>query len=506
MVASLDEDIVIVPTCGLWLSPWWLMHADTIWPHTMDDFNYDRRTVALRPRQWEQTCRDENLYQLLRVEECQFPFSGITSCWCAGGPRYNIAGPFESLRERIDDAVHGMARQLRLAEKWIPSPVTMLEGEADLIAAILRWALHHAERVPECQMILGQPAKGEVYGFSYLSERGGVISLRNPSMHEQTVTVPLAPLSPEERYCVQVSYPYRQLLAANATRVTSPSITVEPHGVVIVEVQPAASLQRPALSGCRYSIIDDTPGELTVDVWTEPGQETPVQVVSASTFLQLLVDGQQTPLSDAHLAELTSPLKGRPYAVRVDSLPPVKDRDSVERQTARVNLPASSRCETVALSNPYVPSCCETVALSNTRVMLLSETSRVRSPRLSVNMGGWFGGLPVETVVGDGWTAYTVRIDSRELNVIGWGFAPEPDNAPLPRSSLWLISERRLVATRLTVHYSPAGTCEGAPLLPTPFAGVRREILRLDSPDAEPATGLPWTDEYAAGLVATGLT
>lgn len=503
MVASLDEDIVIVPTCGMWLSPWWLMHADTIWPHTMWDFNYDRRPVALKPRLWEQTCRDENLYQLLRVEECQFPFSGITSCWCAGGPRYNIAGPFEPLRERLDDAVHGTSRQLRLAEKWIPSPVTMLEGEADFIAALLKWAFHHADRVPECQMILGQPAKGQVYGFSYLGEHGGVISLRNPSMREQSVTVPLAPLSLEEQYSVQVTYPYRHLLTASATRDTSCSVGVEPYGVVIVEVQPAPADQRPAVSGCRYSIIEDSPGELTVELWAEPGKETPVRIVSGTAMLSVLIDGEQTSLTDPHVAQMTIPSKGQPFSVPITSLPSVKDRDGVERQMVRVDIPGAF-CKSppefgTTTKHPHAqfvdaPNSWRTPV--DTRVLLLSETSRVRSPRLSVNMGGWFGGLPFETVVGDGWTAYAVRIDLRELNIIGWGFSPEPGDAPQPRSSLWLINERHLVAKQLTISYTPAAI-EQPPSLPTPFAGLRREIFRIDHPDAEPVTGLPWTDEYA---------
>jgi len=477
-VAALREDLTIVPTCGMWLSPWWLMHADMIWPHGMWDFNYCRKPFALEPRDWALTYRDQNLYELFRKEECQFPISGVTFCGCLGGPRYNIAGPTEKSKKLADAVVHAYARQLALRRKELSSPMHLSDTMWEMLRGALRWALHRSERAAEGRMILGEPARGELYGYSHLGEAGGVMSLRNPSMHAQTVCLPLDGLAEGGEYGIELTYPYRRVLARAATREDRIPVTIGPYEVTAVEARPIADLSRPVLEGVSYTIVSDEPGTLVCDVWSEPGNAVAATVHSPSPICAVQIGDGDPAEARGHTATIELPPFGQKKPVRVKPLPPRKDKEGGMRNCVRIDVPDSSEA----------------------RLVLLARETTVRSPVISVNMGGWFGGLPYGVSKGEGWVAYFVDLDPQEMNAITWRLTDDADGQQ-PKTALLLLLERKLVRQRITVRYERVEHRDDWPELPTPFADVQTEVVLLHPLEgaADVVTNedaLPWVEEF----------
>jgi hypothetical protein len=153
-----NPDLRLVPTSGMWLSPWWLMHAHVIWPHGMMDFDYCRGPVAVNPRDWELTLRDQEFHRLLRQERGRFPLSGMVFMGMAAGPRYNIAGPYETRESYTRTLTHNVARQIRGPERYADIPPSGLAEDWDTTAQTIRWSFDRYHRVPDGEVVLGEPA------------------------------------------------------------------------------------------------------------------------------------------------------------------------------------------------------------------------------------------------------------------------------------------------------------------------------------------------------------
>jgi len=481
LIALLQElreaspDVVLNPTSGMWLSPWWLMHAETIWPHTMWDFNYNRQPVCTSPRDWEHTNRDENVYQLLRVERCRFPFSGICSFVLHYGPRYNVAGPHEDLRSFVNTLVHSNARQLTITDKHLSSPLNMDKARWDAMAETLRWTLYWTDKVPDGTMILGRPAKGELYGYSYLGNHGGIVLLRNPSMFSQTGRVPLDALNGKDDFALEITYPCRKTLGIGKRDQLNKisKITAEPYEVIVLEIKPLREIAYPLLSGCRYAITKKEAGKITFEIYNEPGQALDVSAIGYRGIKSMRAEGGVVKGARAHLAS-----KLTKDSVRIIPLAPrtVQGLDGAGKpfkvQTARLDIPESEKAT----------------------VRIVAKEEKARLLRISANMGGWFGGLPYRACLGKGWTAYEIDLDYRDMNVISWGF---PEGEPA-NYSVWLIRSYRLEKRRIEVSYKADKRKPAPPQLPTPFAGLITETLKVAPTGKRVGDGL-WTDEYAQG-------
>jgi hypothetical protein len=123
---------------------------------------------------------------------------------------------------------------------------------------------------------------------------------------------------------------------------------------------------------------------------------------------------------------------------------------------------------------------------------ILTGQEKLSPLKLSVNMGGWYGGLPYKVCRGRGWAAYDVQLDPRQMNVIRWGF-PEKDTPP--GATMWLLRRWRLQASRVTVSFQPSGDGSPKPELPTPFAGMVSSAVNVTAiTDQITVNGKPWTD------------
>jgi len=465
--------IRLVPTSGMWLSPWWLMHADVIWPHGMIDFNYERGPVSTQPRDWELTLRDQEFHRLLRVEQGRFPLSGMLYMGMGGGPRYNVAGPHESRESFLRTDVYGMARQLKCPERYVDGPPNDLAEDWDAVADTVRWALDRHDRVPDGKMILGEPAQGEVYGFQHLGPEGGVVTLRNPTMFPKHATVPVESLDARTELVAMMTFPYRRCLGVGTRdRIAARlGIDLEPHAVVVVEIRPRQSLIRPVLCGGRHALVEETPETVVYDVFQETGEPLALEVVSSFPLRGVSVDGAET---ETPAGRLDLPGRGTRQELELIRLPTeaVPDPDGIVAQTFRLDIPDSHTAT----------------------ARILADNERLHPLKLTVNTGGWYGGLPYRVCRGRGWTAYDVELDAHDMNIVRWGFPPE--DAP-PAANLWLLHSRQLERRRIAIAFGHRPN-KPWPELPTPFAGTVHDAVCVSRAAAKDAgSKAPWTDEYA---------
>ncbi|MBM4038027.1 MAG: hypothetical protein FJ290_05890 [Planctomycetes bacterium] len=172
--------IFLDPTCGMWLSPWWLPYCDAIWGSVSGDYP-DIIVPAPIVRDSATTTRDAVFRQRVR-EHPGYPPSAIEHL-----------GIIVITPEKWEDnAIAVVGRGCRLLTLYI-NPKFFLKGDRDwaFLASVLKWTRHNAATLGHTTLIGGDPFKREWYGYAHFAADRGIISLRNPFIEPQKVSLKL---------------------------------------------------------------------------------------------------------------------------------------------------------------------------------------------------------------------------------------------------------------------------------------------------------------------------
>jgi hypothetical protein len=173
-------------TTGVWLSPWWLMHADAIFLGYADyDHDWSRPTTGDRAA--ELTYRDEKMYRQLRVSRVAVPISSIMTHGIIRG-RLDGTDPPETLEEWSDYVVMTLGRGTELQELYV-SADRMPADFWPVLGKAIRWAQAHREAFGHSTMIGGHSGRGEWYGYAHWAKTSGVVVVRNPGLTPQEVVL-----------------------------------------------------------------------------------------------------------------------------------------------------------------------------------------------------------------------------------------------------------------------------------------------------------------------------
>lgn len=179
-VKRIAPDTRIAITTGLWLSPWWLCYADFVWMGG-DDVGTTEEVPCLTPHDSAMTYRDAILYQDLRIDRCVFPSAAIMThgFWVPRGTPYP---------QFQDDAVMTIGRGIA---KWeiLTSPQEMDAERYAFLGRLIRWGKANWDILSRTEMILGNPQKGETYGYRHVGKGASVLFLRNPAIASQRVSL-----------------------------------------------------------------------------------------------------------------------------------------------------------------------------------------------------------------------------------------------------------------------------------------------------------------------------
>ena len=177
-VAAVNPDIYIIISNGAYLSPWWLMSVDTIWMINAGD------AAGGSSRTQELVYRDGVYHEIWKRQNAQFPLCSIFN----HEPKKTSTG--ESKDEFRRYLYMHLSRGTGFIELYI-KPFVLQPGDWDVIAEGLLWSEHVFPTFARARMHGGNPAAGEVYGYTGWTAAQGYLSMHNPSAGTQRYTVTL---------------------------------------------------------------------------------------------------------------------------------------------------------------------------------------------------------------------------------------------------------------------------------------------------------------------------
>ena len=291
-------------TCGIWLSPWWLQYGDSLWGEVSGDYP-DVIVPAPILRDSATTTRDAVFRQRCR-EHPGFPPAAIEHL-----------GIIVITPEKWEDnAMMVLGRGSRLLTLYI-NPDDFRNGERDwaFLASALKWARHNAATLQHVELVLGDPFKGEAYGYSHFAGARGIIALRNPSIEPQTATVKLdesagwsrsdalGPSGNEDArvptgFVARIVYPREETLGGVLHYGDTLQISLQAYETVIVHLDPV-SVAGPALLGVRHHETGRSGKRMTFKVYARPGRTSAPLIVGGPPPSRAWLDGKELELQQA---------------------------------------------------------------------------------------------------------------------------------------------------------------------------------------------------------------
>lgn len=192
-------DLFVNLTTGTWPSPFWLLHADSIWRGGEDD---DFIGVGTYRERWI-TYRDSDTYKGIVQNGPLYPLNSLMlHGMIYAQHRKNLdVDPGNDFRNEIR-SYFGSGTQLQ--EMYI-TPSLLTDANWDDLAEAAKWSRANASVLQDTHWVGGDPAWLEVYGWAAWSPAKGVLTLRNPSDQAKTISLKLQdifelPAAASQRY------------------------------------------------------------------------------------------------------------------------------------------------------------------------------------------------------------------------------------------------------------------------------------------------------------------
>ncbi len=238
-------DVFINATVGTWASPFWYMHADSIWRQE-DDFNQIGTAGDERDR-WI-TYRDRLVHEVFVEGAPLFPINSLMThgtIITKNGPPHVMSRDPENCRKEMRMAF-GCGSALQ--EIYADTDLLSQQGGVlwDELAACIAWVRRNADVLPDVHWVGGNPwdgKDGSIYGYAAWNKQKATLTLRNSSASEKTLTTTLrrvldVPAGVKGSVIFRNSFAdQRELgLTEGAVDVDTPiNITLKPLEVIVLE-------------------------------------------------------------------------------------------------------------------------------------------------------------------------------------------------------------------------------------------------------------------------------
>jgi hypothetical protein len=177
-LAKVNPDIYLLISNGAFLSPWWLMHVDTVWMINAGD------AAGGSTRTDELVYRDDRYYEIWQQQHTQFPMCSIFN----HEPKKTETGESKDVFRKY--LYMHLSRGTGFIELYI-KPFVLQSGDWDVLSEGLQWASEVFPSFKRVRMHGGSPKAGEVYGYTGWTATQGYISVHNAASNAQTYTVKL---------------------------------------------------------------------------------------------------------------------------------------------------------------------------------------------------------------------------------------------------------------------------------------------------------------------------
>jgi len=336
-------------TTSIWLSPWWLRYADTVWMGGADS-GYLPSVPTLAERQSAVSYKDSVLYHDFVAHQAQFPISSLMTHGIIKGKFNMLGGKQEFLDDWKDEVVHYYSVGNMMYELYI-SPDILSPEEIDALGNTTRWAEANAHPLLDnSTMVLGDPAGREPYGYVHSSAERSIVMLRNPFVAPRTVRLKLDEQQGFRRtegpQVVEIQYPYREVETGAVHFGDTLTFQLGSYEQIVFELRPAAA-DSLRVEGVRYTAAKTADGATSIRLYGAAGSTETVQI-AGSEPARVLVDGAEIAASSRPGNVLTlrfgtagdGELNYSPAVLRVDH--GVGDERTV-RVTAAAQVPADYR-------------------------------------------------------------------------------------------------------------------------------------------------------------------
>ncbi|MDX2511382.1 MAG: hypothetical protein QNK25_04975 [Desulfobacterales bacterium] len=175
---EINPDVYIVISNGAWLSPWWMMHCDTVWMINAGD------AAGGSDRTQELVYRDGIYYDIWVKENTHYPQNSLFN----HEPKKTKTG--ESKDAFRDYLYMNMSRGTGFIELYIKT-FKLADQDWDVLSEGLHWAGHIFPTFGRSTMHGGNPKKDEVYGFTGWNAKQGYVSIHNPGDKAKSYTFKL---------------------------------------------------------------------------------------------------------------------------------------------------------------------------------------------------------------------------------------------------------------------------------------------------------------------------
>ena len=234
---GIKPDLYINQTTGTWPSPFWLMHADSIWrggeDHSFAGTGSDRQ-------RW-MTYRDGDVYERVVSRTTLYPLNSLMlhgMIFARHADKLNVdpKGDFTSEVRSF----FGSGTQMQ--EMYI-TPKLLKAANWDALAASARWARENADVLVDTHWVGGDPTELKVYGWAAWSARKGILTLRNPSGHAATIEIDAGkvfelPDDAPRHFTLKSPYADQSTTVTSLTAGEAAAFTLNPYEVLVLEARP----------------------------------------------------------------------------------------------------------------------------------------------------------------------------------------------------------------------------------------------------------------------------
>ena len=440
-----NPDIYIDLTCGIWLSPWWLQYASSVWGEL-----YDGPPEPIVPTPYKGygriTTRDAMIIKRDR-ENPGFPMSAME----------NLGIFTPNYATLYDEVMAVIGRGSRLLTFYL-NPYELLKTKKDweFLAKAIKWAQENESVLINTKTILGKPLKKEPYGYAHFKNEQGIIVIYNPFITPQKVAIPLNGESGwsnssskdlnDMNFSVCAIYPYHQVLQANVKYNETINLNLEGHEMLIVHIDPITKTQ-PLLVGGRFQTLDVQKNKASFNLYGEPGTISYYTILNTGKN-NFKVDKEFKVLNENTL-EIQFPGKVDSVLIRNQKSECLTTNNGENKLTGSCNvfIPEGTSSTMHILVSPVVPSGYkpEVKVLVNGKETEYTTTSPpLETPHIRV-----FEEMPISD-----WNYYNVEVPEGE-NKIEFIIEAPGNEVGIFKASLgcWLWSELKLASKTINIEY-----------------------------------------------------
>ncbi|MEJ2007711.1 MAG: alpha-galactosidase [Acidobacteriota bacterium] len=299
-----DPKVFLNVTTSMWLSPWWLRWADTIWMGGADS-GYLSTLPAYAPRQSAISYRDSVLYDDFVRHHVQFPMSSIMTHGIIRGQLNLLGGRNESLQNWDDAIIHYLSVGNMMVELYV-TPSLLSPDEWQSLGRSLEWQHANASTLlANSTMVLGDPAQRRSYGFVHSSPKESIVTLRNPYVTPRFVRLKLDRASGFQPWTsadeAEVIYPYRLNLPGTFHYGDTLGIELGAYQQKVIELRPPAPGEA-AVQGARYALKSSAAGKVELALYAPEGSTRLIRLSHPQDVCDLLIDGRAVQTSASGIA------------------------------------------------------------------------------------------------------------------------------------------------------------------------------------------------------------